>query len=327
MIISDFITLSKSNAPINFDPAIVSSGSKYRDIHESINAKVIEDKNFSFEERDLALKLDKSIFDKYKSVRETLVMNHGSLPQDFSCNDVLQTLADSPKVNLAEARAIADRLNFVIIPFQYLDTRSWKSEQYNTVQAINSFTGEYLSKHMKSYVICPVEYYSMEQHIQSGIDLPIYAPFSLSQVFMAVGMNVPMFRSMKKDMLEMRNEIKNINDRLRVIDEQVTNLTAQVKQLAQQVQLQTQQALMRESNLREQLASMQASQFSSLDPMLLGIPNGKGILDNSWAFVGPCWGPDFEDIVMAAMNIKPVVGQRARLESHWGLSSKKKLTS
>jgi len=37
--------------------------------------------------------------------------------------------------------------------------------------------------------------------------------------------------------------------------------------------------------------------------------------ENSWAIVGPAWGPDFDFVVLAQENLEPILGQRKFTES------------
>lgn len=322
MIIADFIKVKKPETEIVFDKFLLSESSKLKKQIDGF--KTAREFGFSWKEQDAFESFSSRLNETYNLSRGKMLAKHGTLPTLLveENGDVLSKLSESPKVSLSEAKRIADTLNFVIIPFAYLDVRSYKSENHGVKAAIASFTDSSLKDVITPYVICPVQFYSVENHVASGLDLPIYAPPSLVQTFMAIGINVPMFRTMKHEMKQMRNDIHYMDSRIQNLDSQVKNLSTQVQQLANQVQMQLQQAMIREAQANSKLAALESSRFSSEEPMLLGLPNGTGIFDNKWAFMGPCWGPDFEDIVMAAMNLKPIKQQKVLLEKNWGYSNK-----
>lgn len=323
MIIADFIKTKKSEADVVFDAKLLDKTAKLKSqLHGIRDAR---DFGTTWQEKEAFDSFENRLNVAYNKQRGEMLAKHGELHKDFMSKDCFGQLSNSPKVMLSEARAIADKLNFVIIPFAYLDNRSYASETYDVKTAINSFTGKDIGSIIQSYVICPVEFYSVENHVSSGLDLPVYAPTSLAQTFMAIGISVPMFRAMKHEMNQMRNDVRNMDSRIQNLDQQVKNLSVQVQQLAVQVRTQLQQALIREAKAKEELRALETARFSSLEPMLLGLPTGTNIFDDKWAFMGPCWGPDFEDIVMAALELKPIKQQKILLEKNWGYDSSQKL--
>jgi hypothetical protein len=50
------------------------------------------------------------------------------------------------------------------------------------------------------------------------------------------------------------------------------------------------------------------------DPLMFAVPDGVDpSTDNGWAILGPCWGPDFDEIVFTAIGRKIIPDQRKLL--------------
>jgi DNA repair exonuclease SbcCD ATPase subunit len=223
-------------------------------------------------------------------------------------------ISDSPKLDLAEVRRVADLLGFVVIPTDYLDRRSYTQENFEMQRKIEGFI-EVTSKHFKPYVLCPIQYYSIENHVKSKNDDSIYAPTSSMQAFMAISFSVPLFRTMLNEMSEMKEKIKSIDKDLSKVERALADLATRVEQLAAQVEMQ-QKAIIeqraRQARLEKELAEARA--FRAIDPMLIAIPRKKTIHDDTWALVGPCWGPDMPDIISIAYDLRKIKNQRDMLE-------------
>lgn len=65
--------------------------------------------------------------------------------------------------------------------------------------------------------------------------------------------------------------------------------------------------------MRREIEEMEARRWTAWEPMMLAFPASRTVRDDGWAAIGPCWGPDFEDIVLAAAGLAGKPGQRARL--------------
>lgn len=118
----------------------------------------------------------------------------------------LASIAAGPKVELSRLRELADRVGFLVMPFAYLDPRSYGDEPDEMKQAIRGFAN--LSPKLLTYVLCPLEYYSLGRHIDATADLPIYVSPDYIQTFLALDMCLPVFRGIKKDIADLRQKLE-----------------------------------------------------------------------------------------------------------------------
>lgn len=308
MIISDFITLDEGH------DVEVPAKSLELALNKKAQWEAAELLSLYYEYDARSVK--ETVAKGYNKIRGNILRETGSLPKTLSygSNDGLSRLSESPKVKLSEVRKLSNTLGFPIVPYSYMDTRgqapTWEEER-----AIRGFVEAALLAGMQPYVLCPMTAYQVTKHVAAeGIyaDLPIYAPKEVSQAFAAINMSIPMFRSLRKD-------VDRNNDRLSKVETNIESLSTKLDQLAAQVEQQQREAIeARAESTRatdaEAKRLIEASMMVRVyDPMLLAIPGDKSIHDKTWAIVGPCWGADFPDIVLAAMSIEKIPGQRKRL--------------
>lgn len=248
---------------------------------------------------------------EYDNTRAAILKDTLTLPEALrgKDTDVLTMVARSPKIPLAGMRDLVDKLGFLIMPFEYLDSRSYEREGATVQASIRSFYG-LLSPWFNIYAVAPVAYYDVNRHVKAELDKPIYASSMVGQAFMAVSMMLPMFRSMLGNVDQLRKESDAMAKQLAHMQTELKNLSLRVGELEKQLARQQQEALEREASTRKQIREMAAAEraFMAYEPMLLALP--KGVNDNTPAIVGPCWGPDFEDVVVKALGYSKVEGQR-----------------
>ena len=238
-----------------------------------------------------------------------------SLPSDLTkTQDVISLAAQSPKVSLKEVRPLADKLGFAVLPFEYLADESWEEETYEKQRSIQAFSE--LKPWFNIYVMTPLDFYSVQKHVKSKEDLPIYSPSFAAQSFMAISMAIPMFRSMRGDIEQLAQNDRRLANQLQSVNEEIKNLKLRVDDLAKAIDQQTREAAaarVREKELIQRLEEYEA-RFVPLDPMMLAIPKDISIRDaKGHCIVGPFWGPDFPKIVEAALQLEAVEGQRTKL--------------
>ena len=154
----------------------------------------------------------------------------------------------------------------------------------------------------------------MKKHVEAEKDLPIYAPSSVRQAFMAIEMSLPMFRMIKRtqdaDRQRTQEALSTMQSELTSLGRRVDDLAKSVAQAAQEAAA----AAAESAKLRAAVAELEAERFQLLDPVLLAIDPAVGIGGAGFAFIGPAWGPDFDEIVAKALLLKAVSGQRAQIE-------------
>ena len=279
------------------------------------------------EEREAFSSIKQRIQAEFEDVRRTVLLEKHSLPPELKRDDkpdLLSQAAEAHRVNLKEVRAIVDKLGFVVIPFGYLDPRSYAEESFEMKSAIETFNRR-LKDIYDIYVVAPVHHYSIDKHVRAEADLPLYAGEPCQQAFMAINMAVPMFRSLMMSVDQLREHstqvAKQVNANTSLLDkhsQELKNLNRRVSELREQVERQRAEALIakaEQKRLQEELRTLRSeSRFWAYEPMMLAIPKGVSISEDVPAIVGPCWGPDFEDIVMAALELKGIEGQGEMLD-------------
>lgn len=66
-------------------------------------------------------------------------------------------------------------------------------------------------------------------------------------------------------------------------------------------------------DIKDAAAALAAVRFDLFEPLMFALPKGTPLQANDAAYLGPCWGPDFEEILLVAAELK-CKGQRAHAE-------------
>ena len=271
--------------------------------------------------------LQKKLSTRFNVLRSEILLDKHSLPAVLwgeDGNDTLTKAAKAPRIRLSEAREIADKLGFVIVPFEYLDPRSYEEESGELKKAIKAFDQK-LSDLYDVYVLAPVHHYSIAKHVRAEGDLKIYPGKPCEQAFLAIDMAVPVFRSIFLNLDQLRTQAEetaeHVNRNAAAINankREMKNLSRRVDTLQKQVERQRADAIIeaaKQEKLRNELSELRAqNRFMAYEPMMLAIPKESSIEDDVPAIVGPCWGPDFEEIVLTALDMRKIEGQGEMLD-------------
>lgn len=185
-------------------------------------------------------------------------------------------------------------------------------------QATAAFISEAeIGKRFVPYVLCPVSYYSLQHHVVATDDLPIY-PGSFEQAFMGINMSVPMFRQFARKVSALESQANATSVRLDTVDTELKNLARRLGEMERAEEQRQREAVIarqREAAQAAQIAETtrrlaEIQRFIPYDPMLLAVPSDIGMLGEGYAVVGPCWGPDFDDMIATLRGYKRFRGQR-----------------
>jgi hypothetical protein len=276
-----------------------------------------------------------------------------TLPEELrvspSGGQTFALLAATPVVEIAEIRRLADLLGFVVFPYEYLAPEALDSADSETQKAISAFVQRgpkvSASTATRTWVLAPLPFYDLDRHITAAVDWPIYAGQSIAQVFMTLGMVVPMFRSLRADIKQLQDvetrvgrEVQSVKLRLEQLHdnferEQARRLVAEAREVEARLEAERRHAEETRASARrhaEELAESESRRRADLvrleqvvqrrrwlrhDPMLVQLQEGRSITDEGLAWVGPCWGPDFETVVLSSFGLNQVAGQRAAIEA------------
>jgi hypothetical protein len=273
--------------------------------------------------------LKKKSRENFHKQRLNFLGEFGTLPNElvfkkgnevgYENNQLINKLIDTPIISVAKLKEIANKLSFVIIPFEYLDSNSYGNESYDMCESIKGFNEE-LSGHFDVYTICPPVYYSVKNHVKSTEDKAFYVGSNISQAFMAISMVIPMFRSLFKSIENLEENSKLINQRLSTAEQEIDGIKIRIQQLQDQIEQEARDRILNQKRQEEQeslkrqqeLIAMHKESLIVKDPMMLALSKSKNI-NSDIAFVGPCWGPDFKDIVMTGLGLNRIDNQREML--------------
>lgn len=256
--------------------------------------------------------------ESFTAQRRNIADSAGALPEAlwFKPGDPLTQFARSPRVALGSLRGLADAFGFVILPWGYFAGGDKATSAVS--ERIEAFVGEAeLDDRYVPYVLCPVTYYSLEKHVAADDDLPIH-PGPFGQAFMGINMSIPMFRQLARRVGTLESKAQSASVRLDSVETELANLARRLGEIQRAEERRQREAAIAREQAREAaaLAARLATvrQFIPYDPMLIALPSGKDIHSDAVAVVGPCWGPDFEDIVAVSRGYKRIPGQRRMID-------------
>ena len=226
------------------------------------------------------------------SYRTKILLESGSLPETLlfpSESDPFSMFARSPSASLESCRKLADDFGFVIIPLEYYSGPEKYTSDLRPVENFDRASG----KEFTTYVMCPVRFYSPEKHVRSENDLEIYSGV-FAQAFMALGMSIPLFRQLSREVVDLGNRQTRTEVRLNNIEGELSNLSRRISALENS----------EAERQRVAFAFAPKARVMAEDPLALAVPNKIGIMGDGNAKVGPCWGPDFEEALATKRGYK-----------------------
>jgi hypothetical protein len=253
-----------------------------------------------------------------KAAQEALgvLAETGYLPTHLRKNPVVARLSNLPTVDMAELRAVIDVLDMTIMPWEYLNPSAYEKETWEMRGAIAQFAKD-AGKPFHVYVAAPVQYYDVRRHVAAAEDKPIFAGLHVAPAFLAMGMALPLFRSMKADIAAVMDQTNRHTQRIAQAEQQIQQISVRVAQLQTQVERQQAEQIrlnLQQARMEAELTAAKArASFMAYEPMLVALPKNRTVLDDGHAIVGPCWGPDFDAVVMTALNLRKHAHQRATL--------------
>lgn len=208
----------------------------------------------------------------------------------------LGNIVDRPRTTTADARTIADRVGFLVMPFEYLSGKyAPPYSQQNDIEKLTDFS---------LYVMAPISAYSLAKHI-AGKDAPIHVPEDAAQAFLALSMSVPVFRAMQRQLEELREHVRDYRERVHALEGDVASLKARMDDLTTQVARQRAEQAAVKVEQERQTQAIRNWMLSASDPLILALPEGKTIRDDCLAIVGPAWGELPMEIVKI-LGLKPM---------------------
>ena len=256
---------------------------------------------------------------RWKMFKRDLVLPTKFL-QDMK-KDPLSLAAASPQIELKELRKLADILGFVLLPYRYFNVGTLDKESEKVRGAVNAFH-KVMKEKFQIYVLCPVEFYDVKRHVDNERDTPIYAGTACQQAFIALSMALPMFRTMKQQIDGLSERTSALEGQVQNMNQEIGGLQARVADLQESMNIQLRSMAIEVATQRKNMAKA-IKRIETLeiicarDPLMVAVQPKVSIKDGTGlAVTGPCWGEDFDDIVVGLLGLKKHKGQREKLGDH-----------
>jgi hypothetical protein len=307
--------------------------------------KLYQDNNMQSDFNDETRKIVSKLVENINNKRNDFFIRNGILPLNLKQNlysfeilwqgynskeldtlepkytdDILTKLSQTPTIKLNGIKNMADSLDMIIFPFDYIDRNSFADEDYTLQRRIDRFNDS-LKSDYDMVVLAPINHYSLTNHAKSeNADREIYAG-KHSMVFTSVLMNIPMFRSILNDLGELRDNVESLSGTISNVEKNMEMMQKQITSLQKQLDQQKERQLKAEIAHQESISSMSAKlsemAFRVTDPVLFAIPKGTDIndmnSDDALCFVGPVWGPDFDGVALFQLDMEIIKNQRNNL--------------
>jgi len=205
----------------------------------------------------------------------------------------------------------------IVFPFDYIDTSSYKDEQYEIRNSIIRFVTD-LKSEFDLVVLAPINHYSLTNHAKAeNANKQIYAG-KHSIVFTSVLMNIPIFRSIINDLSELRDNVDSLNGTISNVEHNMKMMQNQLTSLQKQIDQQKEQQIKQQIKHTQEISAMSEKlsemAFRVTDPVVFAIPKDTDINDMNndeiAGYVGPVWGPDFDSVALFQLDMEIIKNQR-----------------
>lgn len=222
----------------------------------------------------------------------------------------------APRAKNENIIEVAEKLGLLIIPAQYVNKTLVERDRYtdasghsrNVINFFNNFVTHTKNNHMNAWLVCPIQYYNIEQHAKD-LTYEFFVPSSVRQAFTSIKIILPMLigminqiESLSKKVDNMSTELNNIRQTLVQQQQQIDRLQEELTQ--QRIQIAEQAA--RERDMEKQFQEARAQiQWDIFDPMLIALPNTVTNINSYTGNVvlGPAWGPEIDKVLVDLLGL------------------------
>jgi hypothetical protein len=249
------------------------------------------------------------------TLRNNIFKREFKLPEELLFDeqnkiDSLSYLSALPKSNMENILNVAENLDMVVSPLEYIDTKNMFNG-YN-IQELNkslenfkkSLSEVYGENSYNLYMISPVDYYSVWEHIKSNTNLEMFTPSSMLNIFQTLNLMIPA-------QMNLYQISKNNSDNISIISENINMMNKNVQNMADKISLIEKRInVIEKEQERQKLIELQKIEEERqkafrLDPVIFAIDKGHSIFDkNVVAILGLGWGEDLPNILLEFKNLK-----------------------
>ena len=261
--------------------------------------------------------LNEAFAQEYECVKQVYI-EHEGVPAEFTASKVPSVrslelnrpkfeegkLSNYPTVPLSSIVDLADKLDMVVLPLDYVDLRAllkahnihatsdeeyrrqgfgfYAQSQYNFYQSILDCKVAldkipYMESHM--YILCPLSYYNIWAEVKADNVIPKYSPMSLDAVFTTIDLMLPTQRNLyamvKTNETNVKSLSANFETNMQMIGDKLKHLESRMDKVEKQIEkiLQTQKAQQAQLNeqaekIRLQQAEIKELRYARIDPVI-----------------------------------------------------------
>lgn len=275
-------------------------------------------------------RLYESIPDKYGKLH---IQGLSRYSKNGGCSDdhisVEKRLSIYPMTTVNAIKSLADKLNMIIIPIEFVDLaeifkeieksntdRDYRYSYSYFTQNVHYKAIENAKENLKRlkascnmnsymYILCPMSYYSFWNEISSTLNIDKYYPIALENIFMTIDLMLPAQRNLyamsKSNEANYKNLSSELERNIQTIHQTLKNMESRVSTLESQMTVVRQRQKEQEieiSRLKEVEAKMQQIIYRLLDPLVFYVHNEPiNFRDNTQlerkAHLVSCFGPEF----------------------------------
>lgn len=242
---------------------------------------------------------------------------------------VEKRLSIYPMTTVNAIKSLADKLNMIIIPIEFVDLaeifkeieksdtdRDYRYSYSYFTQNVHYKAIENAKENLKRlkascnmnsymYILCPMSYYSFWNEISSTLNIDKYYPIALENIFMTIDLMLPAQRNLyamsKSNEANYKNLSSELERNIQTIHQTLKNMESRVSTLESQMTIVRQRQKEQEieiSRLKEVEAKMQQIIYRLLDPLVFYVHNEPiNFRDNTQlerkAHLVSCFGPEF----------------------------------
>lgn len=244
---------------------------------------------------------------------------------------VAAALKVSGTAELSDLRKLTDKLGgFALIPFKALNPKSLEVESEQIQKAVKNFDQWATSVGLTTWVLAPIHQYDVCAHaLSGGIGVP-YAGVDVRTHMQTIQMNMPLYVEMigRTDVLDVRvtgletrmnrqekitkqhsEKLEEHNRRLESVERISKAQSEALASLKNELEAESRARLIAQQQAEQRAQELRSARWQNEDPLIIAI-NGTNISGEGKAIMGPCWGPDIDQIVIEARKLEVITEAR-----------------
>ena len=219
-------------------------------------------------------------------------------------------------VDLNSIKDLANRLNFVIIPLEYLSDEAWKIDKKFSYYNLKTYRDKFInlmngrSPIHKEYVLCPIRFLDLMSAATSDKYYSIYYGTNLSMQGTMINLNMPLFRSIFSSLNCIDKRVEKLEEVTSELLKSVESIKGNIKNLQSQLNTisdtvndtimnEIRKNMESKLNFEKRIKSLEQWRLCMMDPMIFSVEHTSDDIDitsnNYKCTIGFAWGPEFSE--------------------------------